>query len=150
MSAQTKLVQRQHTAAVVAALKAVGLAVGHAIRNTNPDGTGPVLKPPCAIVYLIPGGERSGTMDDWNKDATLVYQVTCVGLTYEQAEWVRDQSETLLDLKGTGIVPGRYIDRVEATFGASFGGGDEHRNDSTGSPFFQITPRYAIYSAAVS
>lgn len=79
---------RTHTDGVIASLVAAGLAVGDA------DAKG--LSPPYAVVYSIPGGEMSGNLDDPYEDAELVYQVTCVGSTREQAEWVADKALTTL------------------------------------------------------
>lgn len=137
----TKLAQRDHTTAVIAALTAAGITTGRGIRNEQPDGSTAALSPPCAVVHPIPGGRRYGTLDDWTVHADLVYQVTCVGLTASQAEWVRDQSEVLLD----GVtVSGRLIDVVRVDFGSD----GVARDDDIGAPnlYFTCMPRYRLYS----
>lgn len=137
----TKLAQRSHTDAVVAALEATGYPVGRGIRNTQPDGSGDPMEPPCYVVHPIPGGRRYGTLDDHTRDADLVYQVSCVGLTHAQAEHLRDESEVLLD----GItVAGRLIDLVRVDFGSD----EARRDDDIGAPdlYFTATPRYRLYS----
>lgn len=137
----TKLSQRDHTSAVVAALEGAGLVVGRGIRNTEPDGSGDTIPPPCAIVHPLPGGDRYGTLDDWAKHADMMYQVTCVGATQSQAEWVRDQTEVLLD----GIVvDGRHIDIVKVEDGADA----VDRDDSIhGDTMFTAMPRYRVSSS---
>lgn len=137
--ALTKLTQRDHTNAVIATLTGAGLVVGDAVRNTEPDGSGAVIPPPCVVVHPIPGGRRFGTLDDYVKDADLLYQLTCVGETRDQAEWVRDETEILLD----GVtVAGRQIDVIRLDFGS-----DEARLDGTVHPaVFVSMPRYRLSS----
>lgn len=121
---------RVHTDAVLAALEAQGLTVGDA------DAKG--LSGKFCVVYRIPGGESSGPLDAPNDDAELIYQVTCVGDTREQAEWVEDKVMNLLD----GItVEGRSISRVDLD---SYDG--IRRDDALPLPRFYATPRFRIYS----
>lgn len=136
----TKLSQRTHTDAIVTALEGGGLTVGRGVRNTKPDGNGTLLAPPCVIVHPISGGARFGTLDDWTAHAQLVYQLTCVGSTQQQAEWVRDDSELLLD----GVtVSGRSLDVMRLDFGS----GGVERNDQTGDTVFTCMTRYRFTSS---
>jgi hypothetical protein len=93
------------------------------------------------VVHPLPGGTRHGTLDDWTKHASLLYQITCVGQTQSQAEWVRDESEVLLD--GLTVI-GRLIDVVRVDFGSD----EAVRDDSLGAPetLFGAMPRYRLYS----
>jgi hypothetical protein len=137
----TKLEQRDHTQAVITALEGAGLTVGRGIRNTEPDGSGDTLPPPCVVVHPLPGGRRFGTMDDWTLHADLMYQITCVGATQAQAEWLRDQTEVLLD----GItVAGRHIDIVKHENGS-----DGAMRDETiqGEALFVSFPQYRVSSS---
>lgn len=139
----THLAQADHTSGVIAALVTTGYPVGRGVRNTEPDGSGDALAPPCFVVHPIPGGRRYGTVDDWTVNADLVYQISCVGETQEAAEILRDESEVLLD----GItVAGRLIDVVRVDFGSD----GARRDDDIGAPelFFVSMPRYRIYSTA--
>lgn len=122
--------QREHTDGVIAALEAANLTVG--------DGEAPSGSPPYAVVYPIPGGRAFGSLSEPHEDAELVYQVTCVGLTREQAEWVADKSMALLD----GVtVEDRVIAFVELD---SMGGA---RRDTTVTPaVWQATPRFRLKS----
>lgn len=140
--ALTALSQRDHTDGVVAVLEAVGLSVGRGVRNSEPDGSGDALDPPCAVVHPIPGGTRHGTLDDHVKHAELVYQITCVGQTAAQAESVRDDVEAAM--LGGITVSGRLIDVIRIDFGSD----DTRRDDDIGAPklFFTSTPRYRLQS----
>lgn len=101
---------RTHTDAVIAHLEALGLLVGDA---TKPDGAGDqddgsFVK--YAIVYPEPGGGSGGTLGDLHGDAELIYQVTCIGKSREQAQWVVDAALGLLE----GLsVPERHIPFVQ-------------------------------------
>lgn len=121
---------REHTDGVIAALEGVGLTVG--------DGTAAGLTAPYAVVYNITGGDMSGTLENPYEDAELIYQVTCVGKTREQAEWVVDKAMVLVD----GFeVEGRHIALVRPD------GGPGTRPDyDVTPPLFFSTPRFTIYT----
>lgn len=93
---------RIHTNAVITALEATGVPVG--------DAKAPEGDPPYFFVVPRPEGDVYGTLDDPHADAEVVYQVTSVGTTREQAEGARDLArETLL----AGVtVSGRTISLV--------------------------------------
>lgn len=119
---------RVHTDAIIAALETAGLTVGDA------DAAG--LSAPYVVVYSIPGGRVSGTLANPHEDAEIVYQVTCVGSTREQAEWLADKSMTLLD----GLsVAGRSIAFVDAD---GFPG--TRRDTDVTPPVFVSTPRFTV------
>lgn len=122
---------RTHTDALIAALQAMGLEVGDAVA---PDDT-----PPYVVVYAIPGGTASGTLARPDDDAELVYQVTCVGLTRQQAEWLADKALTLLETPLS--VSGRSIARVALDLHAGVS-----RDDSRTPPYFVAMPRFRLYS----
>lgn len=137
----THLSQRDHTQAVIAALEGVGLTVGRGVRNSEPNSQGATLTPPCVIVHPMPGGDRFGTLDDWTKHAELDYQVTCVGRTQAEAEFLRDETEVLLD----GLtVTGRHIDVVKRE-----GGSDAAMYEEVpqGEALFMCAPRYRLSSS---
>lgn len=130
----TTLNQREHTDAIVAALESVA-PVGRGVRNSDPDDSETFLDPPCYVLHPISVGRRYGTVDDWTVNADLVYQVTCVGLTQRQAEWLRDASELLL----SGVsVAGRHIDIVRSDFGSS----SVNHEEVAGETLFTAMPRY--------
>lgn len=124
----TVAVIRDHTDAVIAALEATGLTVGDA------DANG--LTAPYAVVYQIPGGRMYGSLDAPFDDAELVYQVTCVGTTREQAEWVTDKAMALLN--GFSVT-GRSVALVMPE-----GGPGIRRDDDVQPPMYYSTPRFTI------
>lgn len=97
---------------------------------------------PYRIVYPIPGGLFDGTLGCPSDDASLIYQVTCIGRDRPQCEWVVDQTNEVL-VEQTLIVPGRYVSRVWA----DMAGGGVRRDDEVQPPVFISTPRYRVESA---
>jgi hypothetical protein len=90
------------------------------------------------VVYPIPGGSVSGSLGDPEGDAELVYQVTCVGRTREQAEWVVNKAMGLT--AGFNVVD-RHIARVflDTPSGVT-------RDDQADPPLFYATPRFKVLS----
>lgn len=108
--APTPLVLRVHTNALIAALTGAGLSVGDGVRNDQADGKGSTLPPPCVVVYSMPSNLRLPTLDDWTAHQHLAYQLTCVGVTRQQAEWTADQAEAAIT---PGFaVSGRSLDAI--------------------------------------
>ena len=122
-------VVRAHTDGVIAALEAQGLTVGDAVA---PEDVGP----PYVVVYPIAGGGLSGSLADPNEDGTLIFQVTCVGASREQAEWLADKAMALLD--GFSI-SGRSIARVSLDLQ-----GGIQRDDASTPPVFYASPRFRV------
>ena len=132
---------RTHTDAVIARLVAGGLVVGDASPPTVPYGgetRDTFIK--YAIVYPL-GGPTDGDLVDPNSDATLSWQVTCVGFTREMAEWVVDRCNTLLD--GHMLtVTGRSVEPIYL----DLSGAAVRRDDDVKPPVFYGTPRYRATS----
>lgn len=126
---------RAHTDAVIAALVAGGLLVGDgtAPQDGGRQEDGSFVQ--YVVVYRIPGGSRSGNLDDPYGDAEFIYQVTCVGSSRRQAEWLADKAEVLL----AGVtVTGRQISV------APHGNPGEAREDDVTPSIFYMTPRYRL------
>ena len=119
---------RTHTDAVIETLETAGLTVGDA------DAEG--LTVPYVVVYSIPGGRLFGTLDAPHDDGELVYQVSCVGSTREQAEWLVDKAMILLQGFDVG---GRSVAFV--TIDSNPG---VRRDDDITPPVFLATPRFRI------
>jgi hypothetical protein len=127
---------RIHTDAIIATLEDVEISTGDAIGK---DDTGGNLIPPYAVVYPMPG-ELMGTLDDPDSDAELVSQVTYVGETREQTEWLRDKGRAAL-LAGFDV-EGRVITRVTVDTV-----GEVRRDDATKpKTLFYCPERYRIWS----
>ena len=122
-------VVRDHTDAVLTALEALGLEVG--------DAVAPNADPPYVVVYPIPGGGSTGTLAAQHDDAILVYQVTCVGNSREQAEWLADKALELL--QGDLSVSGRRVCNVDLDMH-----GGVQRDDQVTPPIFSSMPRFRI------
>lgn len=124
---------REHTDAVITVLEALDLKVGDAVWSGNPEDDAPYV-----VVYPIPGGSTSGTLGAPDDDAEIVIQVSCVGKSREQAEWLADKAKGLLGI-GTLDVDSRYIPLVSLDM---FGG--IMRDDSVTPPLFTAAPRFRI------
>jgi hypothetical protein len=121
-------VVRAHTDAVIATLEAAGLTVG--------DAEAPDAVPPYVVVYPISGAGYTGRLTAPQDDAALIYQVTCVGVSREQAEWLADTSMVLL---GGFAVTGRNIAYVSLDLS-----GGVQRDDAQTPPVFYVTPRFRV------
>lgn len=95
---------------------------------------------PYRIVYPVPGGVFDGPLGCPSDDASLIWQVTCVGATSDQCEWVVDNTNELL-VEQPLIVAGRFIQRVYLDMT-----GGVRRDDTVQEPVFIATPRYRIES----
>jgi hypothetical protein len=124
-------VVREHTDAVIDALETAGLTVGDA---EAPDGA-----PPYVVVYRV-FDRRTGQLSAPDDDATITYQVTCVGTSRKQAEWLADEVGEALAAGVT--VTGRTIPRIAPEAGS----GTVMRDDDVTPPLFYVTPRYRVMS----
>lgn len=107
------------------------------------QGAGPGLgkfKPYC-IVYPLTGGIFDGTLGCPDDDASLIWQVTCVGVTRAQCEWAADTVNDVL-IGQPLTVADRFIARVWS----DMAGGGARRDDEVQPPVFIATPRYRVES----
>lgn len=139
---------RTHTNAMLAKLIATMSAttVGDAKKPSGggwPPGTvpGQSIFVPYAILYpLTP--EFDGTLAATQDDAEITYQVTCVGSTREQAEWVADKAIVAF-VGQTVTITGRSLVRAMQL---SDGGGGIRRDDTVQPPLFIATPRFSLWT----
>ena len=130
---------RPLTAAIVATLTAAGLTVG---RGEKPTAGGwqddcTTVFTPYVIVYSL-GGELDGAIDYGAEDGTIRYQLSSVGATAEQAEWVADAARLAL-LAATVSVSGRRLGHVDFD---DLGG--TVRDDRQQPPLWQVAERFAV------
>ncbi|HEY8544681.1 MAG TPA: hypothetical protein VIL36_06525 [Acidimicrobiales bacterium] len=139
-----------HTTAIVDALNAdPDLFVFDGGYPTEPGGKGwgwqgtPGLSTfkPYGIVIPLTGGIFDGTLGCPDDDASLIWQVTCVGATRSQCEATVDRVNVIL-IGQQLTVPGRHISRVWA----DMAGGGARRDDTVQPPVFIATPRYRVES----
>lgn len=132
---------KTHTDAVIAVLEGAGLVVGDAAPPTVPYG-GLTAEEFIKYVIVYPlGGFTDGGLVEPHEQATLTWQVTCVGFLREQAEWLVNRVNTLL----VGIhltVTGRTVGPVEPDLVAA----GARRDDDVKPPVFFATPRYRAFS----
>ena len=113
---------RTLTDEVLAVLRADGSDVG--------DGTGEDLDPPFRVLYPLTQ-TRDGTWGDAWSDVGKTFQVTCEGVSRQQAEWWADHTD--LQLTSSGLVV-TILPRPETV-----------RDDTTGDPSrFKAYPRYRV------
>lgn len=94
-----------HTLAVIAGLQTIGRPVGDAVRP--PGGEPPYM-------FVTPfGGTRAGPVDDPDADASLTWQITCVGRDRTGAEWLADQAAEVMQTFPFAI-SGRAVVRRES------------------------------------
>src|SRR5580765_6019273 len=92
------------------------------------------------ILFPIGGGMTTGTLRNPDEVAASVYQLSCVGATRRQAEWLADHHRNVL-LATPLTVTGRKVMlvRFEAFLGTM-------REDVVGQPpIFQTVDRYRIW-----
>lgn len=134
---------RTHHDAVVGALVAAGLTVGDAEPPTTAYGwqgvPGQSVFDPYAIVYPL-SQSFDGGLGCSDADSDIGWQVTCVGSSRAQCDWVVAKVNDAL-IGAVLTVSGRYVPRVRCTdvTGA-------RRDDTTQPPLFISTPRFAAVS----
>lgn len=93
------------------------------------------------VVYPLPGGVFDGPLGCPDDDASLIFQVTCVGSTRPQCEAAADRALSLLVGQPLTIA-GRYVTRVQADMAQ----GGARRDDTVQPPVFIATPRFRVDS----
>ena len=137
--------QRPITEAIIDAIQNAGIPCGD---GREPDGAGwndeMTTFEPYAAIFPIPGGTRDGTLADWEEDATLVYQATCVGPTQQSAEALVDEVGVVFKALTSATVGTLRIDVVRNDFGSH----QVRRTDDVepAKPvLFHGTPRYRLW-----
>lgn len=113
---------------IIAALEAGGLTVG--------DADGQELDPPYGVVFPI-GGLLDGSLANPDEDGESVVQVSAVGVSRRQAEWVRDEARAVM--LAEPAVTGRNVQRVSVDNDVGV-----RRDDDVEPPQFFIPERYRI------
>lgn len=126
---------REHTDAVITALEDAGLTVGDGEAPADAGRQADGSFDHYVVVYSIPGGARSGTLEAPFEDGDLIFQVTCVGESRRQAEWLVDKAEDILD--GVTVAGRRIHAMPESNPGVT-------RDDDLSPPLFYATPRYRL------
>lgn len=100
---------------------------------------------PYCIVISLPGGIFDGPLGCPDNDASLIWQVTCVGVNRPQCESIVDRVNDALIGQPLNVT-GRFIARVWA----DMAGGGVRRDDTVQPPVFIATPRYRVESTPIA
>jgi hypothetical protein len=125
-----------HIDAVVAALTAAQLTV---YLGGAPPGVSPTDTAPYVVLYPEPGRTMAASLADNRVDFSAVVQLTCVGLTAEQAMSVSDRAIAALSVVLT--VAGRASWKPE-----SLDGQPVQRDDDVVPPCYYAPSRYRLRS----
>lgn len=125
-----------HVDAVTAALEAASLTV---YLGGAPPSVAPTDAQPFIVLYPDPGVSVRASLADDRVDFIAVVQLTCVGLTAQQALNVSDRARAALD--GPLVVAGRAAWRPEALEGQPV-----HRDDDVTPPCFYAISRFRLRS----
>jgi hypothetical protein len=113
-------------AAITAQLETTTKAVGQAI---SPGGETPYM-----VLFPLPDESHGGSLTDPHQFVTQLFQVTCVGKTMEEAEWMQHEARTAL----VGFTPA-----VDDATPIELDLGSGVRRDDDGPVFF-TTDRFRI------
>jgi hypothetical protein len=125
-----------HVDAVTAALTGAGLTV---YLGGVPSGVSPTPAAPYVVLYPDPGRAETASLADDRVNYSGVVQLTCVGLTAEQAMSVSDRAMAALSVVLT--VAGRTSWKPE-----SLDGQPVQRDDDVVPPCFYAASRYRLRS----
>ncbi|WP_405883668.1 hypothetical protein OG747_36800 [Streptomyces sp. NBC_01384] len=125
-----------HVDAVVTALTGAGLTVH---LGGAPQGVSPTDSTPYVVLYPEPGRAETASLADNRVDFSAVVQLTCVGLTAEQAMSVSDRAAAALSV--ALAVTGRASWKPE-----SLDGQPVQRDDDVVPPCFYAPSRYRLRS----
>lgn len=125
-----------HVDAVIAALTAAGLTV---YLGGAPPGISPTATDPYVVLYPEPGRTETASLGDDRTNFSAVIQLTCVGLTAEQAMSVSDRAIAVLSTVLT--VTGRTSWKPEALDGQPV-----QRDDDISPPVYYAPSRYRLRS----
>ena len=96
---------------------------------------------PYAVVYGLDDSSAGTSLGDPEETTVNMFQVTSVGKTAEQAEWMAVKARTAL-LGWEPSVSGRVFGRV-----AKVGGRPAARDDSTQPPLFYAIDDYDVFTS---
>lgn len=106
-------------------------------------GTKTEIDPPYAVLYDLSGGDFGGSLRDNQEDVILIYQITSVGATAQQARVVRDLTRAQMKKEFLSI-PGRRVMDVRLVNP----NGGTLRDDDLPNPLFYAYHRYEVDTTA--
>jgi hypothetical protein len=136
---------RALTARILAVLQAAGLRAAVSGKSATAGWTGASNLSTFngyVILYPTTGGSTSGTIDDPDEDADVLYQVTAIGADAGQVEWLADKARLAIKAGTYPPVDGRSVVSVKI----DMIGGVE-RDDDVQPPVFYQPDRYRFMTA---
>ena len=135
--ARTVISTEDHTDAILTLLQTTTLTIGDGVmpRGVNKEEA----DPPFAVLYPMVGGEFDGPLPDSQADVHLMYQVTAVGETRQQAQVIVDIIRTVMQRENLTIT-GRVVRDIRLV--TPFSG--VIRDDDLPNPLFYGYDRYEV------
>ena len=133
--------------AIIKALEDDGMIVGDAVKPPNCGWSGTPGQSqfiPYLIVYPTGGGGVDGPLGDTRSDVQYVYQVTCIGSTREQADFMRDKVRAVMFNESNFSITGRRVLRtiLDVPIATS-------RDDDVQPPLFFSADRFRLETSPV-
>lgn len=135
--ARTTTLLDDHTQGLLDALDPAPFSIGDGEAPRLADKT--EIDPPFAVLYALPGGQFDGPLSDSQADVTLIYQITAVGETRQQAQIVIDVCRTLMKKANVTVTNRRVRDLKHLT---PYSG--TIRDDDLPNPLFYGYDRYEL------
>jgi hypothetical protein len=135
--ARTVVLLEDHYKAIKDSLDLSTVPIGDGVA---PRGSGKAeLPPPFAVLYLVSGGVMEGPLNDTQADVLLIFQITAVGTTRQQALVVLDITRTRMQ-KEFLTIPGRRVRDLRLNLPSS----GMIRDDDLPNPLFYAYDRYEL------
>lgn len=135
--ARTTTLLEDHTQALLTTLAPIPLPVGDGVAPRDADES--EIDPPYVVLYSLPGGQFDGPLNDSQADVTLVYQITSVGLTRQQAQVAIDVCRVLMKRNNVTVPNRRVRDLRHLTPNSGV-----IRDDDLPNPLFYGYDRYEL------
>lgn len=135
--ARTATILDDHTEALLSTLSAAPFPVGDGVAPRNPDKS--EMDPPYVVLYSLPGGQFDGPLSDSQADVTLIYQITSVGRSRQQAQVAIDVCRVLMKKGNVTVLNRKVRDLKHLTPNSG-----TMRDDDLPNPLFYGYDRYEL------
>ena len=134
---RTTILLEDHTDAILTMLATTTIVIGDGVAPRESDKT--EMKAPYAVLYSLPGGDFDGPISDSQADVSLMYQVTSVGETRQQAQVIQDIIRVVFKRENLTI-----INRVVRDIRLTSPNSGIMRDDDLPNPLFYGHDRYEV------
>lgn len=135
--ARTVVLTEDHTDAILALLRTTTIEIGDGEMPRGADKS--ETDPPYAALYPLIGGQFDGPLSDSQADVTLLYQITAVGQTRQQAQVIIDITRAIMQRENLSIT-GRAVRDIRLVTPNS----GLVRDDDLPNPLFYAYDRYEV------